>query len=196
MRSNNHSDPDSTVSKARTILTELARNEKTRLEIDDVSTIMNRIGKCSNGDELCNLLAGDVPDFKYGNTRSRYSLENHALFYSGGLEDGFEKSMEIVAAANITEPQSYSRWTRNDKKSLRAEMKKVDRWGNKARFEQPDTWANSGDNSPSDGPDRDSPSSQDDDSMEDNPQDLDRVNFRKPLSSYDKRQRDLKDDLL
>lgn len=178
MNSNNAADPDSTATETRTLLMDLACREETTLETYDVSEIMNRIRKCSNGDDLRNLLTapGIIPK-----KNPRLSLEERVLFVAAGLDDGFEKSMEIVTAAGATKPRSD--WTTKEKRALRREMRRIDAKGGKSRFEEPGTWANTTQEEQSSA---ESSSSQD----------IDAAGRRELQYEYDERKQDVVDDLL
>lgn len=190
MSSNNAIDPDSTEIETQVILTNLARSEESALEVNDVSTIMERISKCDNGDGFRSLLAGNVHENSYENDdKRRHSLEERTLFLVGGLENGFEKSTDVVTAAAVTKPQSY--WTEENRTALQTEMRHYDSLDKKSRFEDTDTWCNSGVDTKSEDDNREAESPEEGD-----PQDLDAVDRSNPSADYEKRKRNHKNNLL
>lgn len=166
MNSNNPIDPDSTA----LLLKELAQNEEKELTIEDANKILTRMNNCDNGDGLRKLLV---------NPENIQSLGERILFVAGGLPNGFEKSVEIVTAAIVTNSRSH--WTEEHKKALRVEMKRIDReYG--SRLEEGDTWAGSNDPQQS--------------STDPNPQDIDAAERKTIRYEYEERKQNVKDDIL
>lgn len=196
MNSNNATDPSSIATKTQEILMNLAYAEETTLTPSDVRTIMERLEGRGNEVDVYQLITGNAPESKYRHKSKIKSLANHSLFYAGGLDNGFEKAVEIVIGSEVTQPQSYAQCTEEKKRELRECVKEVDHMGGyRARIEEPSTWA-CNDQEPD--PKYVVGSSLDgNDSTNNNAsQELETVDRDDWLSEYDKRKRDHKKDLL
>ena len=196
MSSNNVTVPSSIKDKTREILNELALAKETTLTSSDVTTIMKRLERCDNAVNVYELITGDAPEGEHKNTNEIESLAQHSLFYAGGLDNGFEKAVEIVIGSEVTQPQSYTECTEQRKRELHERVKEVDHMdGHRARYEERSTWVT---NDLEPDPEYVVGNSPDGNNGDNNhaSEQSETVDRDDKLSEYDKRKRDLKKDLL
>lgn len=181
-----------TVRKVRRLLSELAQEDKTALEPTDVGIIVNRLLKVSKMRTVGDLLVHNGTENEHeSQDKLRHGIENHALFYLGGLDNGFEKAIEFVTVASVTKPRPE--WSDSDLEALRAEMRHFDRLGETRRYEEYDTYLNV-DKTDVNGETNDN--EEDTSQTEYTDQDVSVINRTKPLGEYEERCQDLRENLL
>lgn len=198
MTSNNTDRIARTVKKVRKLLDSIAEDNHTALGPTDVGIIVNRLLEVDKMRTVGDLLVHNgIENQNESRDKLRHGVEDHALFYVGGLDNGFEKAVEIVTVASVTKPRSE--WSDSDLEALRAEMRHFDRLGETRRYENPDTYLNvnrTAADGKTDDNDKEVKSEEKEIQTGDNSQNVSIINRRKPLGEYEERCQDLREEIL